>query len=416
MNISIKARRTLPPAAAPNRLRNLLHAAGGMLSGERALNRFQEELREYFGVRHVFMVSSGMAALFVILRALKALSPEKSNVVIPAYTCFSVPSAVIKAGLDVKLCDIDRDTMDFDYNLLPNAIGKDTLCVVPDNLFGIPSDVDRVQRLCKPHGAFVVEDAAQAMGARHKRRLIGTAGDAGFFSLARGKNITCGSGGVIVTNSDRVAGAIDREYSTLPSPGAAETLKELLMVVAMDVFINPSFYWLPAGLPFLKLGETRFYGDFPVERLSGMKAGLLMNWRTELDGSNRARTENSDYFRRELGLNRAYGRMPLLRLPVVLKSAEARERVYSIARGKGLGVSTMYPSPINEIEEIKDRFPGQEYPGAKTVAEKLVTIPTHHFLKEGDRAGIRELFHKTASCPMRGRDAVQLNTSTKPAG
>lgn len=409
-------RRTLPPAAAPNRLRNLLHAAGGMLAGERALKRFQGEFKEYFGVRHVFPVSSGKAALFVVLRALKALSPEKNKVVIPAYTCFSVPSAIIKAGLDVKLCDIDRETLDFDYNLLANAVGRDTLCVVPGNLFGIPSDVDGVQRLCKPHGAFVVEDAAQAMGVRHKKRLIGTVGDAGFFSLARGKNITCGSGGVIVTNSDRVAGAIDREYSTLPSPGVAETLKELLMVVAMDVFINPSFYWLPAGLPFLKLGETRFYGDFPVERLSGMKAGLLMNWRTELEGSNRARAKNSDYFCKELGLKKAYGRMPLLRLPVVLKSAEARERVCSIAGSKGLGISTMYPSPVNKIEEIKEMFSGEEYPGAKTVAERLVTIPTHHLLKKGDRAGIRELFRKTASCPMRGKDAVQLKTSTKPTG
>ncbi|MBI5588791.1 MAG: DegT/DnrJ/EryC1/StrS family aminotransferase [Deltaproteobacteria bacterium] len=409
-------RRTLPPAAGPNRLRNLLHAAGGALSGARALKRFEGELKEYFGVRHVFPVSSGKTALFVILRALKALSPERSTVVIPAYTCFSVPSAVIKAGLDVKLCDMDRKTMDFDYNLLADAIGKDTLCVVPGNLFGIPSDVERVRRLCGPHGAFVVEDAAQAMGVRYKGRLVGTAGDAGFFSLARGKNITCGSGGVIVTDSDRVGKAVNGVYSTLPSPGAAETLKEFLMVVAMDVFINPSFYWLPSGLPFLKLGETRFYRDFPVERLSGMKAGLLRNWRTELEWSNRVRAENAEYFRRGLGLRDAYGRTPLLRLPVVLESAEARERVCSIAKGKGLGVSRMYPSPVNEIEEIKERFSGEEYPGAKTVAERLVTIPTHHLLKDGDRAAIRELFLKTASCPAHGQDAVRLNTPAKPAG
>lgn len=120
--------------------------------------------------------------------------------VIPAYTCFSVPSAVVKAGLDVALCDLDASTFDFDYRLLEAAVNEKTLCVIPSHLFGIPSEMDRVNAICREKGVYVVEDAAQAMRGPTKGKL-GTLGDVGFFSLGRGKNITCGSGGIIVTNS-----------------------------------------------------------------------------------------------------------------------------------------------------------------------------------------------------------------------
>src|SRR5207245_5662503 len=95
----------------------------------------------------------------------------------------------------------------------------DTLCVVPTHLLGLPSDVERVKDLCEGKGTFVVEDAAQAMGLKHGDHLAGSLGDVSFFSLGRGKNITCGSGGIILTNSDSIAKSIQNEYQQLtPEP------------------------------------------------------------------------------------------------------------------------------------------------------------------------------------------------------
>lgn len=387
--MTFKVQRTLPPAAVQVSLNGLTHAMLSFFSGERALKRLEKEIKELFGVRHVFLVSSGKAALFVILRALKSLTPERSQVVIPAYTCFSVPSAVIKAGLDVTLCDINSSTFDFDFDLLPETVNKRTLCVIPSNLFGIPSDVERVKTHCKAPGAFVVEDAAQAMGARHNGKFIGTVGDIGFFSLARGKNITCGSGGIIVTNSDHIAEAIGKQYSAIRSSRSLDTFKELLTVGAMKIFTNPLLYWLPAGLSFLRLGQTRYHKDFPVERLSVMKAELLRDWKTTLAESNRVRTENSAYFFKELGLKNNYGnRTTFLRLPLIMRSIDQKEKICSESKKSGLGISSMYPSPINEIKEIKESFASKRYPVAKMVADRLITLPTHRFLTKENRKDI----------------------------
>ena len=106
--------RTLPPAASPIYPRDILSGIKRGFSGKKELNRFESELKEYFGVKHCFLVSSGKAALTLILQALKDMHPERNEVLIPAFTCYSVPSAIVRAGLKVRLCDIKPDTIDFD--------------------------------------------------------------------------------------------------------------------------------------------------------------------------------------------------------------------------------------------------------------------------------------------------------------
>jgi dTDP-4-amino-4,6-dideoxygalactose transaminase len=387
----MKIQRTIPPTAAPIGLKNLLYGLAGIFFGKEYLKRLEDEMKEYFGVKHVFLVSSGKAALTIILKALKTLSSKKTQVVTPAYTCFSVPSAIVKAGLKVSLCDIDPSNFDFDYKLVAEAIREDTLCVIPNHLFGIPVNIDRINSLCKARGIFVVEDAAQAMGGISKGRKLGTLGDAGFFSLGRGKNVTCGSGGVIVTNSDIIADTIRKEYGNLPIPGIIDTIKEFTKVLMMSIFINPSLYWFPSGLPFLKLGETIFYKEFPIKRLSGMKAGILRNWQNKLEESNRIRLENAEYFCSALASTLTFhngASIPYLRLPLIVENKEIKEKLYSLSNKKGFGISYMYPTPINEIEEIKESFNGKFFPSAEKISERLLTIPTHHLLSEKDKEKI----------------------------
>lgn len=389
----MKVQRTLPPAAAPLDWKDLWYGLGGIFSGEKSIRRFEEETKKYFGVRYAFTVSSGKAALALILRALKTLS-SKREVLIPAYTCFSVPSAVVKAGLRVRLCDIDPSTLDFDYKMLEKQVNEDTLCVVPNHLFGIPSDLDRIQALCRFQEIYVIEDAAQAMGGVYKGRKLGTIGDVGFFSFGRGKNLTCGSGGVILTNSQKIAAAIEKEFSELEKPGFFENVKELISLVLMKVFIRPALFWFPNGLPFLKLGETFFYKDFPMKRFSGMKSGLLRRWKERLERSQQDRAENGSYFVKSLRAHIPGGKdLPYLRLPIVIESVEKRNRIYLLSREKGLGLSAMYPTAINEIEEIRGDFEGESFPASKEIAERLLTVPVHAFVSDRERGAIIELIN-----------------------
>jgi len=386
----MKIGRNVPPAAAPITWKDLWHGVIGLLCPERSLRLFEEEIRAHFGVSHVFLVSSGTAALTLTLMGLRS-SSRRTEVVIPAYTCPSVPAAVLKAGLRPVLCDINPSTFDFDHALLERTLNGDTLCVVAHHLFGIPSDIERVRALCRTRGIFVVEDAAQAMGVESNGRSLGTLGDIGIFSLGRGKSITCGSGGIIVTSYAQIADAIGRRCRELSASPLAEVLKDFAQLVFMAMFIRPRLYWLPAALPFLRLGQTIFPKDVALKGLSGMKAGILREWRTRLIESSRIRSEATAYFSQRLSIGLANGPShPYLRLPILAATPIERDRIYSLSQRQGLGLSIAYPTPVNEIPEMGVAFNGHRFPSARRVAEHLLTIPTHHWLSENDKRAIAE--------------------------
>lgn len=383
--------RTIPPSAAPLSWRNLWNGVTGGLS-HRAIAQREQEFRQAFGVDHVFLVSSGTAALALSLLALRSLS-SRSEVVIPAYTCFSVPAAVLKAGLRPVLCDIDSTTFDYDHALLQRAIGPATLCVVTHHLFGVPSDVERTRALCRPGRVFVIEDAAQAMGVESNRRKLGTLGDVGIFSFGRGKHITCGGGGAIVTGSNEIANAIAEHWRRLPSSPALRASVDLLQLALMTIFIHPRLYWLPAAVPFLRLGETIFPDEVRMERMSGMKAGLLRGWEGRLVDANRRRSATAAYFVEHLPV-RVVHEHPYLRLPVVMPTAEAKRKVCSASKARGLGLSAAYPAPVSDIPQIRSVCGGGPFPSARRVARNLVTVPTHAWLSDSDKRAIANLWQE----------------------
>ncbi len=387
----MKIQRTMPPAANPVSPFDLIRGLRGIFFKAGHIKRAEEEIKNGLETRHVFFVSSGKAALTLILIAMKKLRPGKRRVIIPAYTCFSVPSAIIKAGLEVVPCDIDPETLDLDHSRLLDAVNDDTLCVIPTHLFGAPSDVVAIKKICAGKDIFIVEDAAQAMGTLINGSYAGTIGEAGFFSFGRGKNISCGSGGAIVTNSDELAAQLAALYAMLPSPGVKETIKDYLTVLATGILLNPWLYWLPTGVKSLKLGQTIFYSDFPVKKLSGMKAALLGGLTTRLSEQNAARRQNADFFIKELGLDNRSG-ISYLRLPVMAKNLTERDALYHAATALGLGLSLMYPTPINEIEELAGYFAGTSFPVASSVSQRLIAIPAHSLLTRKDRLGIIALF------------------------
>jgi dTDP-4-amino-4,6-dideoxygalactose transaminase len=352
-------------------------------------------MRREFGVGDVFLVSSGSAALAVALLALKSLSPRR-EVVVPAYTCYSVPAAVLKAGLRPVLCDIHPGTFDYDDACLQETLSANTLCVVAHHLFGVPSDIPRTRALCRARRIFVVEDAAQAMGVELGGRRLGTLGDVGIFSFGRGKNITCGAGGAILTNSSEIAAAIASRYQELQRPAVTATVRDFARLVLMKVFIRPRLYWIPAAVPFLRLGETIFPEDVPLRRMTGLKAGLLRNWQERLSHANQIRRRAASDFAARLPVD-GVQHHPYLRLPVFAASADDKKTLYSRSRACGLGLSPGYPAPLSDLPQIRPMVNGRQFPSARRVADCLLTIPTHHWLSERDKHAIAALWRDRAS-------------------
>lgn len=392
----MRLQRTLSPTAAPISFWEVIRAAGSLRGGVKYRARLIQELKAKFSARDVFLLSSGKAALTVILKALAASSGRR-RVIIPAYTCFSVPSAIVRAGLEVVLCDIEPETLDFNFTELEGLIKEDVLCVIPTHLFGRPAAVDRVKRLCEGKGIVVVEDAAQAMGGQSKGALLGTLGDVAFFSLGRGKNLTCGTGGIILTRSESLAEKIKAEYGTLQEAPRGEVVLNWLEMVLMRFFIHPMLYWLPDGLRFLRLGETKFYTDFPMYRMDEVRAHQLTGWDSRLARGNQERTARAKWLieglnLQERGIRPITGKEAIyLRLPVMVRDRETKEAVCRQSREHGVGVSPNYPATIQEVPELAGLLTDRTCAGAQEVVDRLVTLPTHQFVKLRDRLKIDQV-------------------------
>jgi perosamine synthetase len=165
--------KSIPPAGTRIRLQEIVSSLFYSVFEKQSTEKFRSKICEYFQVRDCFLVSSGRAALTLILKALKKIS-DKEEVIIPAYTCFSVPSAVARAGLKISLCDISLETLDLDLKKLPPLINKNTLAVLPAYHFGLSHDISEIVNLCRKQGIYVIEDVAQGMGAKFGKRYLGT--------------------------------------------------------------------------------------------------------------------------------------------------------------------------------------------------------------------------------------------------
>lgn len=191
---------TVPPTAGlPLQLGDLWPWGGGSLAGQ---------LAAWLGVEAVQLECSGTSALMVALRSLKALSPQRSEVVAPAYTCPLVALAIAQCGLQLRLCDLRADALDMDPVCLQRLCSERTLAVLPTHLCGRVADVDAALQCARAVGAYVIEDAAQALGARSDAASVGLKGDIGFFSLAVGKGLSTFEGGVLLAREPSMRAAL----------------------------------------------------------------------------------------------------------------------------------------------------------------------------------------------------------------
>ena len=390
----------MPPAATPIGVSDVLSGVVGIVRGRRELDRFRRELTEYFGVKHCFVASSGKAAFALVLLALRELHPGRDDVLIPGFTCYSVPSSIVRAGLKVKLCDLSPQRLDFDFASLSAILsaGEKLLAVVPTHLFGYPSDVLRLRGLMRDPQVTIVEDAAQAMGETWQGKKLGTLGDVGFFSLGRGKAFSAVEGGVILTDRDDIAEALSRRIASLPDYGIGKLAGLVLKALAMTCFTHPLLFWIPRSIPFLRLGETLFEPDFPMLRMSAFQAGLAARWRQRLQSVRDARRRNAQRWTEVLeevgncSFPAQESSLPgLLRLPVRIRDAQKRKALLQESARRGKGVMPAYPASINRIPELKGELGAQSLPVAESCAREIVTLPTHAYLTESDVAAIRHL-------------------------
>ena len=165
---------------------------------------FEENCAAYLGVKHAIGVASGTDALILSLAALGI--KEGDEVITTPFTFFATAESVKRVGATPVFVDIDPDTLNIDPQKIEEKITENTKAILPVHIFGNACDMDAINAIAKKHGLYVIEDACQAIGGTYNDRKLGALSDAGCFSFFPTKNLGgMGDGGLIVTNSDKIA-------------------------------------------------------------------------------------------------------------------------------------------------------------------------------------------------------------------
>lgn len=183
----------------------------------KVIEQFESRLKPIMQSPDLVTTSSGIAAFYLILKALKKISNGR-EIVLPAYTAGSLVVAVQKAGFTPVLCDISRDDFNMNTRDCLRVISGNTLAVTPVHMFGIAmTDLD-ILRSRLPAEVYVLEDCCQAMGAMVDHKQVGGFGDISFFSFNRGKNFSSFGGGCICCNHADIVKNIQDIATSLEVP------------------------------------------------------------------------------------------------------------------------------------------------------------------------------------------------------
>ena len=186
--------------------------SGNLVQGRKVLE-LESQIKDRFGVSQCSAVSNGTASLQLALLALGV--GKGDEVIVPAFSYIATANVVELVGAIPIFVDIDLATFNIDVAKIEKKITKKTKCIMPVHEFGLCADMDPILGLAKKYNISVIEDAACAVGAKYKGNYAGTFGEFASFSLHPRKSITCGEGGLLVSNSSE----LDRKIKTLRNHG-----------------------------------------------------------------------------------------------------------------------------------------------------------------------------------------------------
>ena len=168
--------------------------------------RFERAFADWVGVRHAAAVSSGTAGLH-LLAHLAGAGPG-GEVITSPFSFVASANCALYTGADVVFADIDRDTFNLDPAAVEAAITPRTKAIVAVHIFGLPCRIEEIRAIADRHGVAVIEDAAEALGARRQGAMVGTTGSPAVFAFYPNKQMTTGEGGIVTTDDDAVYEAI----------------------------------------------------------------------------------------------------------------------------------------------------------------------------------------------------------------
>jgi dTDP-4-amino-4,6-dideoxygalactose transaminase len=201
----------------------------GRISSGKLVREFEDRFAALVGAREAVAVSTGTDADTLALAVLHDFGAERGDeVIVPALSFVATGNAVIHAGFTPVFVDVERETLNIDPSRIEEAVTPKTRAIMPVHLMGKPADMDAVNGVARKHGLVVVEDAAEAHGARYKGKPAGSLADLAAFSVYVAHIITTGEGGVVTTDNEQYADIL----RSLRSHGRACSCKQCTLNIS----------------------------------------------------------------------------------------------------------------------------------------------------------------------------------------
>ncbi len=319
----------------------------------------EEAVASYCGARFAVGVSSGTDALLAALMALKVGPGDE--VITTTYSFFATAGVIARVGARPVFVDIEPGTFNIDTSEISNKISPRTKAIMPVHLFGLCAEMAPVMELADRHGVYVIEDAAQAIGARDKNgQQAGAIGHIGCFSFFPSKNLGAfGDGGMVVTNDESIA----------------ETLRTLRVHGG-----KPKYHHKVVG------------GNFRLDALQAAVLRVKMKW---LPSWTQARRDNAQRYRK---LFEKAGLLKYLQLPQdapghiynqFVVRCKDRNGLQSHLRDRNVATEIYYPLPLHLQECFSDLGNGRgHFPYAEAAAQDSLALPIYPELTESQQAHV----------------------------
>jgi dTDP-4-amino-4,6-dideoxygalactose transaminase len=329
----------------------------------------EQEVAAFCGARFAVGVSSGTDALLAALMAI-GIKPG-DEVITSAYSFFATAGVIARLGARPVFADIDPRTYNLDARQVRKGVTPRTKAILPVHLFGRCSQMDLIIAVAKDHKVHVIEDAAQAIGARDETgKQAGTIGDIGCFSFFPSKNLGAfGDGGMVITNDERLA--------------------ELLTILRVH-----------GGKP--KYHHRTVGGNF---RLDALQAAILRVKLRYLQNWTKARRENAERYRllfKEMGLLKWISvpeDVPGHIYNQFVPRFPDRDELRGFLRKRGVETEIYYPIPLH-LQECFQKlgYRNGDFPKAEAAAKETLALPIYPELTEAQERyvveTIREFYHQ----------------------
>ena len=338
-----------------------LLASGQYILGP-AVEKFENSAAEVLGVQHAIGVANGTDALQLVLQA-QGIGPG-DEVIVPPFTFIATAEVVSLLGATPVFCDIEDDTLCLDASLLESKITPRTKAIIPVHLFGHPADMSAINAIARTHNLLVLEDAAQAWGAKlqvnGEWKHCGALGDIASFSFYPTKNLgACGEGGLICTDDDALA----EKCKMLRTHGQRRRY------IHDEIGINSRLHGMQAAILNVKLPHVDSWNDLRRSHASRFNAAFA-----DLDLQLPVERENAHHIYHQYTLR---------------VGAARRDAICESLTEDGIGWAVYYPVPLH-LQPVYENLGYHEgdFPITERAAKEVVSLPVFPELREDELQSI----------------------------